>query len=376
LDSAANCATRLRALGADPRFAPCAEDLESIADELADDDLDSWVGMDLVGAFPPESSIVLEPASRDRVQRGLAAFVALLVFTPVAWTWFSLHKASQAYSDMVESGDPIKDTFLTLWITGFGGRLGELHRLVDVSLVSFALIMLAAMTVVLHRVATTAAEREIESRALGASTTLVRELRTAQRVLDARRSDDPARIEAVVKRSVKELLSAHKATQSTVETLRESADSVTTTLDALTTAASDTRGVAVAATDAAKRLAQSSASLVQEIDATLSRFDSAIDAHLTGLRTETSAVVVQAGEASQKVASLVSEAVDQLRVSEQHVTRNLDDLKQGIQQLDGALRRHESAMQGQASELTDARDAMERMLRALMQSGASSVAQA
>jgi hypothetical protein len=84
MDPARECAARLRALASDPRFIARVDDLNSIADELVDDDLDSWVGVDLVGAFPPDSTVEL-PA-RDVLQQILAALVGVFAFAPVGWT--------------------------------------------------------------------------------------------------------------------------------------------------------------------------------------------------------------------------------------------------------------------------------------------------
>ena len=46
------------------------------------------------------------------------------------------------------------------------------------------------------------------------------------------------------------------------------------------------------------------------------------------------------------------------------------DIRSTLESLEEALTSHESTMQGQASELTGARDAAERMLRVLTPNGA------
>jgi hypothetical protein len=386
VDPAADCADRLRALAADPKFAPRADDLRSLADELVDDDLDSWTGVELVTAFPPDYSI--NPPRHDRIHGGLAGLVGVGVFAPVAWTWFSLHKASQAYLSVLdESHGTAKDTFISLWTSGFKGHLGWVHRLGPVAVVSFALIMVAALLVVVHRGAAARAEAAEEREARDAGASLVRELSVAQRILNGRRSDDPSRIEAVVKHSVKELLSAHKATQATAEGLRNAGDSVGQAMTTLTTATSDARSSAVAAADAAGHLSVASSSTIRTIDDALNRFLEGINSHLADLRRETSEVIVKSGEVTQESSSRVAAAANGITASQSELAHHLDDLaragrqagggittsvgslQQAIDNVDASLARHESAMQAQASELTAARDAMERVLRVLGELG-------
>jgi methyl-accepting chemotaxis protein len=361
VDSATECSHRLRALAAEPRFAGRRAELESIAEEVVDDDLDSWTGVDLVAAFPPDVSI--EPPPRRHRERNLAALVGASVFAPVAWTWYSLHQASQAYLDLVDSDERVTDTFLTLWISGFDDRLGYMHRLVPVTVVSIVLIGLAALLVVAHRIVVASAEEEEEDHRRITGGRLLRELTTAQRILNGRRSDDPTRVESVVKRSVKELLAAHKATQASADELREASESVEEVLKALTVATGENRSAAVAAADAAKVLAQSGEDTGKAVDDALVRFLRGIDAHLHSLRQETSGVIARAAEAQREV----TRELTALRQVGEHaggdVKRSLQQVEQTVREVDASLARHESAMQGQASELTAARDALERMLR-------------
>ena len=382
MDPASECADRLRALANKTAFAARADDLRSVADELVDDDLDSWVGVDLVAAFPPDASIDLPP--RDQAPRYLAVLAGVSVFAPVAWTWFSLRQASQAHLEMLEDRDgPVEDTFLSLWISGFDNHLATIHRLGPVTLVSVLLIFLAAALVAAHRITAARADRDDESRERAAASSLVRELSTAQRLLNTRRSDDPARVEAVVKRSVKELLAANKATQLTAQDMRDAADSVGTVLTTLTTATEDARTSTLATSEAADRLANSSVSTGQAIDDALKRFLAGVNSHLADLRRETSEVIVKSGEATQASASLVSSAVNQVGATQHELARHLaelsdtgrnaggaitvamDSMQRTMRDVDDSLARHESAMQAQASELTAARDALERALRVL-----------
>jgi methyl-accepting chemotaxis protein len=364
IDSPADCADRLLALAADPRFALRADDLRSLADEVVDDQLDSWVSVELVSAFPPDSSIQLPPT--DRVQRDLAALVGVSVFLPIAWTWYSLHQASLAYHALIDSGQPVRETFLGLWISGFDGRLAGIHRLVPTSLISVGLIVLAALLVALHRLAATSADHKETAEAELAGASLAHELCTAQRILNRRRTDDPTRIEAIVKHSVKQLLSANTATQQAAEELREAASGVNQALTAVNTATEETRSAAAAASDS------------------LTRFGAGVKDHLADLRSGTSEILTKSGETARSSATLVSEAVGRVDGTQHELARHLvemshaaregggainkavDNLELTIRDINASLTRHESAMQAQASELTAARDAAERMLRDLL----------
>jgi methyl-accepting chemotaxis protein len=368
-DPATDCANRLRALAADPRFAPRAEDLKSLADELEDDQLDSWVGVELVPAFPLSASLDLPPT--DRGERNFAALVGASVFLPVAWTWFSLHKASAAYHSLIDDGRPVRETFINLWVTGFDGRLAGIHRLVPVSLISFVLIMVAALLVVIQRVASTSADHREAAAIRLAGASLVRELCTAQRILNGRRSDDPTRIEAVVKRSVKELLAANTATQDAARELREASGAVNQTLTTLTAAANDSRAAAAATAGAAQQLAGTSTAANEAIDDALRRF------------------VTKSGAAVHDAGVLISDAVREVDGTQHKLGQKLDDLARaareggdsigtaierlepGILRIDGSLTQHETAMQAQAHELTATRDAAERLLDRLMRSQGS-----
>ena len=364
IESPADCADRLRALAADPRFALRADDLRSLADELVDEQLDSWVGVELVSAFPPESSLDLPPTGR--LQQDLAALVGISVFLPVGWTWYSLHQASLAYHELIDSGQPVRETFLGLWISGFDGRLSAIHRLVPVSLISVLLIGLAAVLVVVHRVASAAADQKEIAQAKQAGASLTRELSTAQRILNRRRTDDPTRIEAVVKHSVKQLLAANTATQEAAEELREAAGAVSQALTTVNSTMDETRSTAVAASDA------------------LTRFGTGVRDHLVDLRSGASEIMTRSREEMRSSATLVSEAVNRVDGTQRELAQQLTDmshaardggdavgnavekLEHTIRDMNASLTRHESAMQAQASELTAARDAAERMLRDLL----------
>ncbi len=87
--------------------------------------------------------------------------------------------------------------------------------------------------------------------------------------------------------------------------------------------------------------------------------------------------VAQIGISSESNAASARALTDQIRAfaddraaSSEDFIRAVADIRATLEALEDALTRHESTMQGQASELTGARDAAERMLRVLAPSGA------
>lgn len=382
MDLAVQCSNELRRLARDRRFAPRAEDLVSLADEIADESAaQSWSGVDMHGAFPPDSTI--DVGQRNLGEQAIGVVAAVSVFAPVAWIWYSLRKASAAYLNMHLAHDEPSDTFLSLWITGFDGRLSQMHRLVTVTGVSVALIVLAGCFIVASRLTVTARERR-ETLAEG---DLIKCLSTAQRVFWLRRSDDPSETDAVVRSSVRELLRAHEATREASQELTAAAITTKDSLGVLLASAQE-------ATTRAAEAAATSESATSTLATTLNRIDSAILEALRALSSEISSSVEELrlalAAAISGTGSTARSAVDRLtvsidRVDEAHravaasisdvgstsrntgseVVKALDEFGTVMRDVEGSLARHESAMQGQASELTAARDAAERMLRHL-----------
>ncbi len=99
-------------------WANAAEEVTSVADQLdslgAQSAKDRWaldaladhlssggqrlVGMDLVAAFPPDALVPDVPRRRHGVAEGLTVARDLLVFAPIAITWFVLRKAISAWN--------------------------------------------------------------------------------------------------------------------------------------------------------------------------------------------------------------------------------------------------------------------------------------
>ena len=73
-----------------------------------------------------------------------------LVFVPVALTWYAIARAISAYRSLVSEGTGLANkSFLYLWETGMGGRLGFFERLSNIAVIDVAVILtVIALTIV------------------------------------------------------------------------------------------------------------------------------------------------------------------------------------------------------------------------------------
>lgn len=411
-DQALDCARRLREFAADPSYGARSGEMKLLADAVeGTDDDHGWIGVDLVAAFPPEAT---ESAHGGvRLERWLGALAGVSVFLPVAWTWWSFHNAASAYEKLIAREAEDGRTFLALWTVGFDGELLGVHRLVPVALISVMLILVAILLIVAHRwEAQRNADRE-DSQSAECRAELVSTLTSAQRHLNMRRADDPTRIEAMVKRSVKRLLEAHDATRAGTLELKEAAQELRVALTPVIAgaaaagtevaqaaqAANASTEALVRAVGAAQDATRRSSAAAQQtvtnagdeirraLDSTLNGFSAGVTAEVAGLRTAIADSVSAAGAQAQVASDAVATEVAALHRSHAQLAaevsklgtvnaatgENVSAMNAGLQEalagVEAALARHDSALQGQVSELTAARDAAERMLESLERLG-------
>lgn len=424
------CAHRLEELAQDPRFNSRADDLQALARDIATPDGDSWADVDLFAAFPAETTTRL--SHKDGLERVLGVLAGVSVFLPVAWTWLSFHRASDAYRDLIEGeGEPEGRTFLSLWTTGFEGRLGGQHQLVPMAMWSVVLILVAIISIVAHRLIAGRNVRYEEAAAQEAHTRLISALTRAQLILGTRRADHPLRVEGIIKSSMKKLREAHEAARqvigdlavtsaavgTSVRDLVESAQaagaetaklmaqathlnaeltaaaertesslatSLSTVQGAVTSSLSSVEGtVASSVKSAHEAMDASTRRLEQALNLSLSSFESAMGVRVDALKDEAAAEIRRAGETLQSVVGRIGASTeknalaandlsDQVGAMTDDNARTRDefiaaiaDVRAAVEGIESALSRHESALQGQISELTGARDSAERMLRRL-----------
>ncbi len=383
------CADSLRELAADPIYHNRAEDLEGLANAVADEDDDSWTGIDLIGAFPPHATVSV--GHKVAVERVLGVLAGVSVFLPVGWTWWSLQRASSAYSEVLSDHDEAGRTFLALWTTGFDGRLDYVHRLVPMALVAVVLIVLAMGFIVTHRVVSQRNVTQEEGRTAAAESALFAALTMAMRCLNERRADDSDHIATMVRRSVRALRDAHEDLKRSTESLTNLTERVSGTLEPMLENANELsrelKAAALAAQSASNELGKNVGDLGKDVAGALSDLESGLDRQTTELRDATTHTLKELSDTTRSAATTLTsetkaalsaveaemeklhEAVGQLSSTNSTAASDLhgtiSQLSELIGRLDDALLRHESALQGQASELTGARDAAERMLHQL-----------
>jgi len=376
-----SCAKDLRELAADKRCNYQSGDLNKLADAFTAGDTDEWTGIDLMAAFP--ESTTSRPRKLGLTEMLLGAGAAAFVFAPVAWTWFSLHEASQAYLDMTAAGVKPNDTFLGLWIAGFDGHLGSAHRLVQMAVVSVLLIVVAAVLVIVQRIVGHAADRKDDIEAVSFEARRVSALCAAQRAIGGQHAADPTAIEAIVRSSIRKLSEAHDATKESIDRLNSTSVSLGTATATMQAASDAAKASSEGAEQAAVALKAAADESQDRIANTLDMFSTGVQAQLTKAQAETNSVVVKSSDVIKSAISDLTAGVELVEKSQRAVASSIDtmdrhstevnrglqdvvlELRSAVGEIERSLQRHESAMQAQASELTAARDAVEMMLRRL-----------
>lgn len=145
-------ADRIRALGARPRAAGTdTRVLDRIADDLAAGGV-TLAGTDLVTAYPPEVLLPDAPLRRwHEAESWIGVVRDVLVFAPVALTWWRLRDALHAY-DATRSEDP----FLLGWARGFPEGSPPAPTTVTLGTsavhVTLLIVLVVALTLGLHTV--------------------------------------------------------------------------------------------------------------------------------------------------------------------------------------------------------------------------------
>lgn len=422
---AAACAANLRTLAGDKRFERRAVDLNSLASDIERPDGDAWAGVDLFTAFPSDTGTV--SSHPNWVERLLGIASGVSVFAPVAWTWWSFRDASQAYEAMLSQGTEADGTsFLSLWATGFDGNLTGDHLLVPMASRSLMLIIIAISLLVAHRMVAEFNVRREEGIAKEGRHELVSALTQAQRILNQRRADHPQRIEGIIKSSMQKLQMAHDATRVAVIDLTDSSKQITKDMiklvksakeageesrrltesaaaagSSLQSMSQETREAVAAAMSSLEGTVQSSLTTTQHsltaashslntsLQTSLGDFQSSMGSRLEDFTTQAvnalesasgqlNSTVAQIGHSSESNAASAQALTEQVQAfahdraaGTEDFTRAVSDIRSTLEALEEALTSHESTMQGQASELTGARDAAERMLRILTPNGAT-----
>jgi len=344
-DGGAQCAVSIAALAKDKRFAPRATELEALSRDLANPEDDTWAGVDLFAAFPPESSI--EVRHRNIFERVLGVFAAVSVFLPVGWTWTGFHRASAAYEQMIMArGEPEGKTFLGLWASGFNGRLDPGDRLAPMASFSIVLIGFAITCLVLHRVVADINVRHEERKFALARTELTKQLTAASLVLNERRADHPQRIEGVIKSSLDKLRKTQDAARKAVVELSTTAENVSTGLNELVSSVLDARTqtetLLAQAKDTHRALEEATARTGESVSKSISSLDAVVR---TGVDVSQAAVTRSVGAVETSLRQSIQASQDSVRTSALELTRQLTD---AVAVLEQSFGRHLSSLTDEA----------------------------
>jgi hypothetical protein len=254
---AESAGTLLRRVANQPTIADEARrTLHELADALDGKiDLDSWAGVDLRVAFDPETAIK-PPASSTWLGRVLD----VLVFVPVASTWFGLMVATAAYRDTLNDPALKGQNFLQRWQTGFDHHIWGGLTFDRVTLITFILVVLVLILALAHFGFRTRAEHGPKAKAYRllseALTAAERELAPVRLGAVGRVADEVGRVSAEVAGTAKEIKKVGEAAGRAQDAAAETIDKITTAIAAVQAAAAD---VAQGVMDMGEKLADATA---------------------------------------------------------------------------------------------------------------------
>lgn len=359
--SPAPCAALLKETANDPRYVLRRADLLSLAAaiESSDGDLAGWDSLDLFESFSPESTIQLPPSRHSLVESVFGVLAAIAVFLPVGWTWFSMFRAAVAYRAMLKSGQGDGASFLQLWIDGFDDRLRPIHQLDAVAMVSLLLIVFAVAMIVIQRTIARVGARQDGRDFLAAVSSLNEAITLAARTMSVGSMSESQGHEAMIKRSVRALNRAHLATARAAEDLQSAAKAATRTLNdslaQLQPILTEIKGSTGAMANAAQAM-KSSAAVSSAATYSLDCSTKILASSSNDLTRNVKALV----DAELSLPASFGTAVQQ---SIADLDKSVEQMSENLGAINVALAGNQSATQAQVTELTQARNALELMLR-------------
>lgn len=275
--------------------------------------------------------------------------------------------------------------------------------------VSVMLILLAIGLIVINRVVDSSSMRREQRKAAVAEAELSSALTAAERVLITRRAENPQDLERVIRVSVERLDKANQETAAAASRLHYAAETASTAIGAatsgltsslqeVTTASQHLQGSAQAMNHAAVQTESTVRNAlhgfsdgVQKAVTDFQAANAAAATATTGQLQQALAGLQAAGTAASSANKSVADSIDRLsgalttfesdlgasagRATEDLVrtlndtqsrlTSQVEEVAKALARMDEALTATQSATQSQTTELTQARDATERLLRHL-----------
>lgn len=206
----------------------------SLVSELADDligvsgkQLDKWTATNIWELFNPAR--IFASRSASRAVGMLDDLASVVIFLPIAWTWFTLWQASTAFRSYLAMNAESQNTFFELWQSGFGGKLGQefwFGRYVQVSV--FAICALIGIYLIKGR---------MEVRTNVRFESWVRDwhvlLSELDRYLSTERSENPRRFEGTLERAASELRELLGAGTALVSAIHNEVGTIQSNIDAV-----------------------------------------------------------------------------------------------------------------------------------------------
>jgi hypothetical protein len=245
-----------------------------------------WCEVDLFAAFPPEETV--RPSTdrsggragtRRAILKAADLLQPVLVFVPIAITWFGLKSATAAYGEAIASSgvETARRPFLEMWQQGFDGRLDGWLKFDNVALMTLtAIVVLIVITFterVMYRTEETRADQQAENlrprlrAALTKATVLFGQIRLAS----------PARFQAELTRSASEIgkvsTTVRRLQKEVVEALEKALEASQQTTDALVASAGDVQGSISILDGHLTAITSSAASLTQAVERTTYAID-------------------------------------------------------------------------------------------------------
>ncbi|MEV6982658.1 hypothetical protein AB0M95_15540 [Sphaerisporangium sp. NPDC051017] len=338
-DSADNAdsdvAKAIDGLAAEPELRGRAAELLELSAILRDGpahgsaDADPWTGTDLLATFARDDVLAPAPTRRPRLRRNLSLLASSLVFLPLLCTWLGISGAASAYGSML--GDPegrrasAGHSFLELWQSGFGGRLTGLLDLTHVAVYALVSIGLLIAVTAAASGLRQADEQAAARRREALLSRLVPVLSRAQRALNRRRLDSPARFAAelsLAAHHLGELLEDVDRTQRSTsdlalrnaqasKELRASAASLTTATERLQTTSAAAGAAATALRGVVGRLGDEITGQAADAAARLETSAEAARTELGALQATGRATLREVGDQVEETLAGLAERVSQ-----------------------------------------------------------------
>jgi methyl-accepting chemotaxis protein len=161
--------------------------------------LDSWTSINLWEAFNPER--LIPESKKGRLVSIVDDFASIAIFFPIAWTWFTLYKASTAFQEYIVDNPTATFTFFELWQDGFGGKLAKEFMFTRYAEVSVAAILVLMGLYALRGYLISKEDLEL-SRSRMEFASIIANLDV---LLSTERGSNPKRFEAILERAALEL---------------------------------------------------------------------------------------------------------------------------------------------------------------------------